>query len=159
MAESGRPFFIPPKELELFDAMNEELIDELIGQTVDIYKVSMDDTDSNIYGESVDGNAKYFEKGFRVNCLILFNAPETELNEFGSDLNTSIEVYFHRNSLKESDFYPEIGDIIDWNDFYWELNSVSEPQLIAGNPDYNHSIITNAHRVRLSNVNFSSRPR
>jgi hypothetical protein len=29
--------------------MNEELIDEIIGQSVDIYKVSIDNTDENIY--------------------------------------------------------------------------------------------------------------
>ncbi len=34
-----RPFFISQKEINLFDFMNEELIDEIVGQTVDIYNV------------------------------------------------------------------------------------------------------------------------
>ena len=42
---SNKPFFIPTKEIELFDAMNEELIDDIIGQTVDIYKISVEDTE------------------------------------------------------------------------------------------------------------------
>ena len=37
------PFFIPQKEVELFDALNEELIDDILGQYVDIYKISLDD--------------------------------------------------------------------------------------------------------------------
>ena len=49
---TNKPFFVPQKEIDLIDAMNEELIDEIVGQTVDIYKISIDDTDENIYGES-----------------------------------------------------------------------------------------------------------
>ena len=153
---SNKPFFLPSKEVSLFDSMNEELIDEVIGQTVDIYKVKIDDTTSNIYGESDDGT-KYFEKGFRVNCLISFDEPEIDFDEFGADVNTSIEMFFHRNSLSGSNFYPEIGDIVDWNDFYWEMNGVTEPQLLQGHYGYKHQVKATAHRTRLSSVNFDER--
>ena len=33
-----KPFFIPQKEFDLINQMNEELIDEIVGQSVDIYK-------------------------------------------------------------------------------------------------------------------------
>ena len=66
-----KPFFVPQKEIDLIDAFNEELIDEIVGQSVDIYKVSIEDTEENIYGES---STKYFDRGFRVNCLIMFNS-------------------------------------------------------------------------------------
>ena len=64
---ANKPFFTPRNDIKLFDAINEELIDELVGQTVDIYKVNLDDTESNLYGEST---SKTFDVGFRVNCLI-----------------------------------------------------------------------------------------
>ena len=67
-----KPFFIPQKEFDLINQMNEELIDEIVGQSVDIYKVSIDETEENLYGEST---TKYYEIGFRVNCLINFNEP------------------------------------------------------------------------------------
>ena len=35
-----KPFFISTKEISLFDSMNEELIDEFVGQSVDIYKIN-----------------------------------------------------------------------------------------------------------------------
>ena len=123
---TNKPFFVPQKEIQLFDVMNEELIDEIVGQTVDIYKISVDDTEENMYGEST---TKYYDKGFRVNCLILFDEPVIEQDEFGADLNSRIEMYFHRTSLKEAGFYPEVGDIVDWNNFYWEMNGVVETQL------------------------------
>ena len=74
------PFFVPQKEINLINDMNEELIDEIIGQSVDVYKVSIENTDENIYGEST---TKYYDVGFRVNCLLLFNEPETTQDDFG----------------------------------------------------------------------------
>ena len=152
------PFFVPQKEIDLIDSMNEELIDEIIGQSVDIYKVSIDNTDENIYGESA---TKYYEVGFRVNCLILFNEPEITQDEFGADENSDIEMYFQRNNLSSGslNFYPEMGDIVDWNEHYWEINGTTEPQLIAGNPNYKHSIKATAHRARLSSLQIEERPR
>ena len=47
-----KPFFIPQKEFDLINQMNEELIDEIIGQSVDIYKVNVERTEDNVYGES-----------------------------------------------------------------------------------------------------------
>ena len=152
------PFFIPQKEIDTIDSMNEELIDEIIGQSVDIYKVSIDNTEENVYGEST---TKYYEVGFRVNCLILFNEPEIIQDEFGADENTSIEMYFQRNNLSSGslNFYPEMGDIVDWNEHYWEINGTTEPQLIAGHPGYKHSITATAHRARLSSLQIEERPR
>jgi len=152
------PFFTPQKEIDIIDSINEELIDEIVGQSVDIYKVSIDNTDENVYGEST---TKYYEVGFRVNCLILFNEPEVIQEEFGADVNGSIEMYFQRNNLASGslNFYPEAGDIVDWNDFYWEINGTTEPQLIAGHPGYKHSIKATAHRARLSSLQIEERPK
>ena len=153
-----KPFFVPQKEFDLINSMNEELIDEIVGQSVDIYKVNVENTDENIYGEST---TKYFDVGFRVNCLILYNEPEIIQDEFGPDKNASIEMYFQRENLSSGslNFYPEIGDIVDWNDYYWEINGTTEPQLVAGHPNYKHQIKATAHRSRLSSLQIEERPR
>ena len=52
------PFFIPQKEIDMIDSMNEELIDEIVGQSVDIYKVNIERTNENVYGES---STKYYD--------------------------------------------------------------------------------------------------
>ena len=154
MAE--KPFFVPQKEINLIDSMNEELIDEIVGQTVDIYKISIDDTDTNLYGEST---TKYYNDGFRVNCLINYIEPTIDQDEFGADVNTSIEMYFHRTTLAEAGFLPEVGDIVDWNEIYFEINGVTEPQLIAGHTNYKHEIKATAHRSRLSSLQIEERPK
>ena len=151
---ANRPFFVPQKEVNLIDSMNEELIDEIVGQTVDIYKITIDSTDENVYGEST---TKYYDKGFRVNCLIQFDEPEVNLDEFGTDVNATIEMYFHRTTLVEANFYPEVGDIVDWNGFYWEMNGITEPQLIAGHQNFKHQIKATAHRIRNSSLQIEQR--
>ena len=152
------PFFVPQKEINLINDMNEELIDEIVGQSVDIYKVSVENTEDNVYGEST---TKYYEVGFRVNCLLLYNTPETMQDDFGPDKNVSIEMYFQRENLASGslNFYPEIGDIVDWNDYYWEINSTKEPDLFSGHPKFKHSIVATAHRSRLSSLQIEERPR
>ena len=153
-----KPFFVPQKEFDLINSMNEELIDELIGQSVDIYKVNINKTDENIYGEST---TKYYDIGFRVNCLILYNEPEIIQDEFGADTSADIEMYFQRENLSSGslNFHPEVGDIVDWNKQYWEVNGITEPQLVAGHPEYNHSINATAHKARLSSLQIEERPK
>ena len=129
------PFFLPQKEFDLINSMNEELIDEIVGQSVDVYKINVEQTDDNIYGES---STKYYDVGFRVNCLIQFNEPEVNQDEFGADVT---------------------GDIVDWNDSYWEIDGVTEPQLVAGHPAYKHQIKATAHYARLSSLQIEERPR
>ena len=138
--------------------MNEELIDEILGQSVDIYKVSIENTDENIYGEST---TKYYEVGFRVNCMVMFNEPEVTNEEWGADLNANIEMYFQRNNLASGslNFYPEVGDVVDWNQFYWEINGVTEPQMIAGHQGYRHNVVAKSHRSRLSSLQIEERPK
>ena len=153
-----KPFFVPQKEFDLINSMNEELIDEIVGQSVDIYKVNVDRTEDNVYGEST---AKYYDVGFRVNCLLLYNEPEVIQDEFGADTTANIEMYFQRENLSSGslNFYPEIGDIVDWNDYYWEINGTTEPQLFAGHPNYKHQIKATAHFARLSSLQIEERPK
>ena len=154
-----KPFFISTKEISLFDSMNEELIDEFVGQSVDIYKINTQHTKDNIYGEST---TKYFNVGFRVNCLIRYNAPEVEQFEsVGADVNSTIDMNFQRNNLASGslNFFPEAGDICDWNNYYWEINGVTEPQLIGCSPSFSHAIKASAHRSRLSSLQIEERPR
>ena len=134
----------------------EENTQENNSEKIDEEQQNFDNTEENLYGEST---TKYYDKGFRVNCLIQFDEPEVNLDEFGTDVNATIEMYFHRTTLVEANFYPEVGDIVDWNDNYWEINGTTEPQLFAGHPNFKHNIVATAHRSRLSSLQIEERPR
>ena len=67
-------------------------------------------------------------------------------------------MYFQRASLEDSDFRPEVGDIVYWNTFYFEINGVTEPQLIAGHQGYRHDLTATAHRIRKSSISIEEAP-
>tara|TARA_B110000196_G_C20683684_1_gene447604 strand:+ start:43 stop:528 length:486 start_codon:yes stop_codon:yes gene_type:complete len=151
--------FYPQKDIDTFDKFNKELVgdlnsnkDGIIYQPVVIYKVSVYDTEVNMYGESSDG--KVYKDGVQVTALITADDQTTTTDEFGPDLQQTSLFSFIRQSLVDISYVVEIGDIIDWNSGYWEISSISENQLIGGQTGNNHSVVCNAFLQRISNLNI-----
>ena len=88
-----------------------------------------------------------------VGCLISHEEQTTNSAEgFGPNIGQNIVVAFHREMIASRGFYPETGDIIEWNEAYYEINTVIENQLVGGSIYKNFSIVCNAnmtHRDKL----------
>ena len=151
--------YYPQKDIDTFDKFNKELVgdlftskDGIINQEVIIYKVSVNDTEVNMYGETSRG--KVFKPGVQVVCIIDAEEQTTTTDEFGPDLQQNAVFSFFRQSLVDVNYVVEIGDVIEWNSGYWEISSISENQLIGGQSDNNHSVVCNAFLVRISHLNI-----
>ena len=151
--------YYPQKDIDTFDKFNKELVGDLysgqdgvINQLVVIYKLSVYDTETNMYGETADG--KVYKPGVQVTALIDAEDQTTTTDEFGPDLQQNAIFSFIRQSLVDISYVVEIGDIIDWNSGYWEVSSISENQLIGGQTDYNHSIVCNTFLNRIAHLNI-----
>jgi len=151
--------FYPQTDIDTFDKFNKVLVgdinsskDGIIYQPVVIYKVSVYDTEVNMYGESSEG--KVYKDGVEVSALVAADDQTTTTDEFGPDLQQTAVFSFVRQSLVDISYVIEIGDVMDWNSGYWEISSISENQLIGGQTDYNHSVVCNAFLVRISNLNI-----
>ena len=151
--------YYPQKDIDTFDKFNKELVGDLysgqdgvINQQVVIYKLSVYDTETNMYGETADG--KVYKPGVQVTALIDAEDQTTTTDEFGPDLQQNAIFSFIRQSLVDISYEVEIGDIIDWNSGYWEVSSISENQLIGGQTDYNHSIVCNTFLNRIAHLNI-----
>ena len=151
--------FYPQKDIDTIKKFNQELVgdlnsgkDGIIYQPVVIYKVSVYDTEVNMYGEASSG--KVYKPGVQVSALVEADAQTTTTDEFGPDLQQTGLFSFVRQSLVDINYVVEIGDVIDWNSGYWEISSINENQLVGGQTDYNHSVICNAFLVRISNLNI-----
>ena len=151
--------FIRSKDLEFFDTVNKELLGNpqtdksgIINQEVVVYKVSVYETETNLYGEASSG--KRYQNGVKLTCLITADDFDFETNEFGPDNRQNVTFAFQRDYLIDVNFRPNIGDIVSWNDGYFEINSFNENQLVGGQTDNNHSIVATAHLVRLSSLNI-----
>jgi hypothetical protein len=151
--------YYPQKDIDTFDKFNKELVGDLysgqdgvINQQVVIYKLSVYDTEINMYGETSAG--KIYKPGVQVTALIAADEQTTTTDEFGPDLQQTALFSFIRQSLVDISYVVEIGDIIDWNSGYWEISSINESQFVGGQTSFNHSVICNAFLVRMSHLNI-----
>jgi len=99
-------------------------------------------------------------------CLITRKDQEWSVDEFGPDMDQGVNFAFLKDSLKDINLFPEIGDIILFNNNFFEVDASVENQLILGkDPDYaistgaidfgnSHSIILSTHMSRVEKLNL-----
>ena len=151
--------FYGNKDLATFEKFNKELIGEpniddcgIIDQFVILHRVSVYDTETNMYGEASEG--KVYKQGIKLPCIV--NAEDFDFNydEFGADNKQTATFAFQRAYLVDVNVKPDIGDILKWNEGYFEVNSYNENQLVGGDPDKSHSIVVSAHLTRTPTTNL-----
>jgi hypothetical protein len=147
------------KDLATIEKFNRELLGEpnisddgIIDQFVILYRTSVYETETNMYGEASEG--KVYKQGVKLPCIV--DAADFDFNydDFGADNRQSISFAFQRAYLVEVDLRPEIGDIMQWNSGYFEVDKFNENQLIGGNFDNSHSIVVSAHLTRMPTTNL-----
>ena len=141
--------FVSQRDIDFFDGLNSELIDSIIDTKINVFKVSLHDTEVNLYGESM---SKVFFPGVTVGCLITPEDSAVEMAEYGSDIDQAASFAFHRKTLQTQNLYLEIGDVIEWNSGYYEVNNIVENQFISGQSTHSHSILCTTHLTRKSKL-------
>ena len=146
--------------------INKELINQNIDTEVEYYKISMQDTRENLYGEAPQ---KVYYNPVKINCIIQKDDLEGVSDTAGYDFNRNAVFAFLRDTLYDLNLYAQEGDIIRWDTEFFEIDMVSVNQYWTGrNPDtvpavtsgetslhgYNVAIICTAHLTRLSKVNI-----
>jgi len=122
------------RDISLFRHINKELINNIIQQSVGYYKVNLEKTTANVYGESTN---KTYNDPILVNCLIERTAQEWSETEFGTDVTREINVRFLRDILVDIQLVPEVGDVMLWQENYYELSGIVENQFVVGkDPSY-----------------------
>lgn len=123
-------------DLSLFTKINRELLKQVIEQEILYYKISLAGTLGNIYGESLE---KTYMVPSKLNCLITRGDQVVSTDDFGPDLNRNASFAFLREDLLDIQVVPEVGDVIEWyNDFYL-VDTVRENQLFLGK-DNNYNL-------------------
>ena len=161
------------RDASLIRHIGRELVNNIIEQQVGYYKINLAQTTTNMYGES--NGAKIFYDPVLVNCLIERSAQEWKTDSFGPDVDRKIQLRFLRDDLRgyelslelpgggrgfQYGILPEVGDVVLWQNNYYEIDDVLENQLFVGkDPDFSYStdndgfgssisIIVNAHYTR-----------
>jgi hypothetical protein len=153
------PLFHGQRDASLVRKFNTELIVDIIDTEVALYKLSLNQTKTNIYDES---DKKIYNRPIKISSIINRQPQTFEGTEFGQDYTQACDFGFIRETLKEIQTYVEVGDVIEYNGEYWEIDAIQENQYFGGkNPDYsfaterwghNVSIIANTHLTRRSRI-------
>ena len=125
------PMFTGQKEKDLVKAVNDELIEKVIGQSILYYPISIEDTNFHpLYGEAV---VKNFLPPVRVHVLIEWDDYTTTTDNFGIDRIATMTVKFHRRRLTEDqDLFVREGDFVKYEDHYYEIVELKEPSRLFG---------------------------
>ena len=142
------------RDIRFFEGISRELVDAVVENTVTLFKLIIGDTKTNLYGESL---SKTYYQGVLCNALIDRQDTSVSYEGFGSDQSQTAEFRFNKFTLEDKGFYPEIGDIIFHNNGYFEVDNVTEEQLIGGRVDEKFSIICSTFMTRRSSIQTEMR--
>lgn len=150
------PKFFNAKDLDFLKSIAEEVVDYVVEQTVVLFKVSVGETKTNLYGESL---GKIWHAPANLMCIVDREPSNVVYEGFGADRQQSVEFRFNRQRLRESSYniprvrdingtlvpvgaiqneeygFPEIGDIILFDNAYYEIDNVRQSRLIGGSPE------------------------
>ena len=138
--------FYRSRDFKLIETINEELIGEFINTEVDVYKYNLYESEVNLYGEA---RSKVYYQGLRVAALIEQEDQTYDTAEYpGAELNQAATFNFLRKTIKNAGLFLELGDVLSWNDSYWEVNGVVENQLVYGQTENSLTITVTTHMSR-----------
>jgi len=152
------PKFMLDRDLQLFRSFARELVDTVIENTCVLFKVNLNETKVNIYGEAMN---KTWYPGVELFVLIDKEPENVQYEGFGPDNTQNITFKFDRLLCEERNIYPEIGDVIYFDNSYYEIDNTNEVQFVGGlpgqNSDRNWSIVCSTFMVSKSNLNIEER--
>jgi len=152
------------RDIDTFKIISKELVNDVISQQIGYYKPVLRDTKSNIYGESL---AKSYVGPVLFNCLIERGDYTATNDEFGVDTVRDVKFRILRDDMIEANVVPEVGDIIMYNELYYETNNINNNQLILGKDNQyayseglqnfgeNYSVMLICHLTRENKLNIA----
>ena len=125
------------RDISTFKGIAKELLENIISQQVGYYKYMLNDTTINVYGEGMN---RYYIGPILINCLIERGDFSTVTKEQVLDVARPATFRFLKDHLQDANVVPEIGDILMYNELYYEVDNVNQNQLILGkDPNYAYS--------------------
>ena len=145
------------RDLNLIGSLNGELMGDIAENLVLIFKIATNETATNIYGETSAKTGKWYLPGIQISSLTERPEMTTDEDDFGPNRSQTHIFKMREKMLKELSFYPEIDDVIFWNDRYYLIDNVVQEQLLGGVSEKSHSIICNAHYTKITSLNIVQR--
>ena len=135
------------RDISMFRYVNRELMGNIISQQAAFYKLRLNQTNFNMYGEAAE--QKYYDGPILLYTLIDLPDQEWSTDDLGVNFNWKPTFRFLRDDLlnkledyNEDTIYganlvPQPGDIILYETAYYEVTATNAAQYFVGkDPDY-----------------------
>ena len=139
------------RDVSLIRGLNKELMGDIITQQCAVYKLNIEETRVNIYGES--SGAKYYQEPVLLNVLLERGDQTYTSDDMGVDYSREVEFRFLRDDLTDAQVVMEPGDII----MYYERYPYNTNPLNPGLENFgaNLSIICKTHYTPADKVQIT----
>jgi len=181
------PKFFHNRDIRFIKTISEEVVDYVVEQWVTLFKMSVGESKTNLYGESL---GKVYHAPASLMCIVDREPQNVIYEGFGPDQTQPVEFRFNRQRLRTHQIpyfpsingipvpadaiqnsqhgYPEIGDIIIFDNSYYEISQTKEDKLLGGaqrmfasgsteTEDTLMTVIAVAHMVRRSSIQIEDR--
>lgn len=123
------------RDVSFIRNINRELMGNIISQQCAFYKYKIAETEVNIYGESAKG--RIFDGPYLFNALITVGDNTSPTSDLGVNFDWPMTFAFLRDDLVDAGIHPEVGDVILYQESYWEVDNTNIVQFFAGkDPDF-----------------------
>lgn len=144
------------RDISMFRRVNRELMGSIISQEVIYYKYKLTETKTNMYGEAVEG--RNYADPVMLFALVDVGPQEAPTSDLGVDFTWTMTFKFLRDDLLSklneanqggfgtyqqpfiqygANIHPEVGDIIQYQNGYWEVDNTNATQFFVGkDPQY-----------------------
>ena len=143
------------RDAKFLAAINSELLNSVVDTEIEFFKLLVASSESNIYGES---ESKSYYNSILIPCLITKETKTATMDDYGHSYTRTAQFGISRDILERASFFPEVGDIVFWDNEYYELDNVDANQYFAGkNPEtwpngsshgYSVSVLCDSHATR-----------
>ena len=154
------------RDASLIRHMNKELVVNIIDMEIEFYKLVLDATRENLYGES---DSKSYYNPIKIPCIVQKDEKTMIGDDYGIDSTRTGIFAFNKDYLRDRTIIIEEGDIVLWDNEYYEIDKTSGSQYWRGtNPStdlgrisqdreefgFEVSIVVEAHVTRRNKLNL-----
>ena len=138
--------FVTEREIAFVNAINREVIQHVVQQSVRYYEILLKETNVHkLYRESIK---KTWNAPVDIFARVMYGNSTVTTTNFVPDAQFELDVFFHTQELQERNVSPKEGDFIEYGRVFYEITSVTQPQIVFG--EINNKIMTKCttHRAR-----------
>jgi len=118
------------RDINVFKGITKEFVENVASQQIGYYKVMLSDTPPNVYGEAMD--KQYIGPVLLWTLIERGDFTFEDWNDQSTDNQRDVTFRFFKDHLINANVVPEVGDVIMYNELYFEVDNVNENQLILG---------------------------